>query len=315
PLSFYICNFFGALYFVRIARNWSSLIRQWTRVEVSMKSYGFPPNIKKRFKIMTGTVLLLALAEHLLFILNALNSTWTCQNPDAEIYFGFAFPQVFTIISYSHWKAILVEVVNILVTFCWNFIDLFIMLLSSALALRFQQVSNKIENTKIMYEQFWRKIREDYNRLYFLCAVLDKHIGPLVVVSFVSNLFFICIQLYNSLKPRYGIIPAVYFFYSFGFLLGRTLAVAMYAAWINDESREPLKVLQSIPSENYCVEIERIIQQIHTTPAGITGSKFFLITRSFLLKVAGTIVTFELMLLQFGPLIREDFNVSPPYPE
>lgn len=37
----------------------------------------------------------------------------------------------------------------------------------------------------------------------------------------------------------------------------------MYAAWINDESREPLKILHSIPSENYCVEVINLPK--HTT--------------------------------------------------
>lgn len=47
----------------------------------------------------------------------------------------------------------------------------------------------------------------------------------------------------------------VYFFYSFGFLLARTIAVSLYAAWINDESKKPLEVLNSIPSEHYCTEV------------------------------------------------------------
>jgi hypothetical protein len=33
-----------------------------------------------------------------------------------------------------------------------------------------------------------------------LTQVVDKHIAALVTISFVSNAFFICVQLYNSLK-------------------------------------------------------------------------------------------------------------------
>lgn len=51
----------------------------------------------------------------------------------------------------------------------------------------------------------------------------------------------------------------VYFFYSFGFILARTIAVSLYAAWINDESKKPLEVLNSIPSEHYCTEVSENI--------------------------------------------------------
>ncbi|KAK5646352.1 hypothetical protein RI129_004816 [Pyrocoelia pectoralis] len=307
-LTFYLCNFFGVLCFIRVAHNWGKLIQEWSIVENSMRNdYGFPPHLKSNFKIITLIVLVFAIVEHSFFILNALNSVWKCENQNAEIYFSFAFPQVFTTVSYAHWKAVLVETANILATFCWNFLDLFIILISFALAIRFKQLSKRIENTKMTHESFWKQVREDYDKLAVLCVNTDKQIGPLVTVSYVSNLMFICLQLYNSLKPRFGVIPTVYFFYSFGFLLARIFTVSMYAAWINDESREPLRFLQSIPSHLYNSEIDRFIQQIHTTPVGITGCQFFLVTRSFLLRVAGTIVTFELMLLQFGPILEKDF--------
>ncbi|KAF5282706.1 hypothetical protein FQR65_LT02703 [Abscondita terminalis] len=307
-LSFYVCNCFGVLFFIKMAYNWNNVIKEWSKVENSMKDeYGFPPNLKNSIRIITIIVVIFGFVEHLFFILNALNSMWKCEKQSAKLYFTFAFPQIFTIISYAHWKAILVESLNILSTFCWNFLDLFIIIMSFALAVRFKQISKRIQSTEVVHENFWKQIREDYNRLSVLCSIVDRQIGPLVTISYVSNLFFICIQLYNSLKPRFGIIPSIYFFYSFGFLLARIVFVSMYAAWINDESREPLRFLQSVSSEIYNPEVDRFIQQIHTNPIGLTGSKFFLITRSFLLRVAGTIVTFELMLLQFGPILEKDF--------
>ncbi|KAF5297660.1 hypothetical protein FQA39_LY11991 [Lamprigera yunnana] len=304
-LSFYLCNFFAILFSMRVAYNWKNLIREWSIVEISMKDdYGFPTNVKCGIRVIIITVLSFGLAEHLFFILNALNSLWKCETQSADVYFTYAFSQVFSVVSYSHWKAILIELINILATFSWNFLDLFIILISFALTARFKQVSNRIKAAENVGETFWRKVREDYDRLSVLCSNVDKQIGPLITISYVSNLFFICIQLYNSFKPRFGIIQSVYFFYSFGFLLARIISISMYAAWINDESREPLRFLQSVPSELYNPEVDRFIQHIHTNPVGLTGSKFFLITRSFLLKVAGTIVTFELMLLQFGPIIE-----------
>lgn len=51
-------------------------------------------------------------------------------------------------------------------------------------------------------------------------------------------------------------IEKVYFFFSFGFLIIRTVAVAIYGAWINDESKKPANALNSVSSEVYNAEVE-----------------------------------------------------------
>ncbi|KAJ3633307.1 hypothetical protein MTP99_010264 [Tenebrio molitor] len=311
-MSFYILNFFAALQFIIIATNWSKVLKEWSFIDMSMRGYGAITNMKRRFVVMTTVIMTLALVEHLLFITNALTTGDSCGNytlytPD-KVYFQVAFPSVFTLIDYSPWKACLVEIANVLSTVTWNYTDLFIILISCSLSARFAQINRRLANNKVMHEKFWKEIREDYTKLAHLTQVVDKHIAALVTISFVSNAFFICVQLYNSLKERVGTVETVYYFYSFGFLVARTIAVTLYGAWINDESRKPLQILHSVPSEHYCREITRLIQQINSSPAGITGSRFFMITRSFFLKMASTIVTFELMFLQFGPLIKTNIN-------
>nr|APC94254.1 gustatory receptor 7 [Pyrrhalta maculicollis] len=153
-----------------------------------------------------------------------------------------------------------------------------------------------------MHHQFWREIRQDYHKLYILCKKMDKHISFLVLISYMHNIFFLCIQLYNSLRERKGVAESTYFVFSFSFLVSRIIAVSMYGAWLHDEARKPMEYLYNVPTEYYCTEISRLIDQMYTSPVGITGSGFFIVTRNFLLQMAGTIVTFELMLFQFAPL-------------
>ncbi|RZC39788.1 zinc finger protein 2-like [Asbolus verrucosus] len=302
-MSFYILNSFAALQFILTAKNWSIILKEWSFMEMSMRGYSHLINLKKKFIILISVIMLLALVEHLLFITNALMLSQNCKNylkyPD-QVYFAVAFPSVFTVIDYSPWKASLVEIANILATVTWNFTDLFIILISCSLAARFSQINKRLENSKVVHEKFWKEIREDYNKLAHLTGVVDRHLSPLITISFVSNTFFICVQLYNSLKERVGIVETIYYFFSFGFLLGRTVAVTLYGAWINDESRKPLQILHSVPSEHYCGEISRLIQQINSSPVGITGLRFFM--------MASTIVTFELMFLQFGPLMKNNYS-------
>lgn len=45
---------------------------------------------------------------------------------------------------YSLWKGILVDTINILSTFSWNFVDLFLILISIALADQFRQLNSRL---------------------------------------------------------------------------------------------------------------------------------------------------------------------------
>lgn len=50
-------------------------------------------------------------------------------------------------------------------------------------------------------------------------------------------------------------LERVYFFFSFGFLILRTVCVSLYGAWINDESKKPIAILNSVPSFVYNLEV------------------------------------------------------------
>lgn len=50
-------------------------------------------------------------------------------------------------------------------------------------------------------------------------------------------------------------LEKLYFFFSFGFLIVRTVSVSIYGAWINDESKKPITILNSVPSHVYNLEV------------------------------------------------------------
>lgn len=96
--------------------------------------------------------------------------------------------------------------------------DLFIIIMSSALALRFRQikermvserdqiltVTKKATDPDFLYPTyssiFFREIRRDYNLLSDLCRHLNKVLSNLIVLSYTTNLSFILVQLFNSLR-------------------------------------------------------------------------------------------------------------------
>jgi gustatory receptor len=54
--------------------------------------------------------------------------------------------------------------------------------------------------TQPVSEQFWRRTREHYTSLMHLTDTLNLCVSHTVLLSFGSNLYFICLQLFNSLK-------------------------------------------------------------------------------------------------------------------
>lgn len=140
-----------------------------------------------------------------------------------------SFTQVFAFVDYNVYLGIFGKYLNILSTFAWNFIDIFIMAVSVALSEKFRQINVRLETVKnkvsrfyrknIMIcllnfclqpspESFWVKSRTSYRNLCQLCEEIDDAISPLTVLSFVNNLYFICGKFLKSIQ----LSVSVYFF-------------------------------------------------------------------------------------------------------
>ncbi|XP_014232823.1 gustatory receptor for sugar taste 64f-like [Trichogramma pretiosum] len=284
-------------------------------------------SLSAKFKVLSTVVMSLALVEHSLSLLSGYVSALECASlrghaNTAATYFSLQFPQIFTESNFALWKGALVQFINVLSTFSWNFMDLFLILLSVALTDQFKQLNRRLHSirgkhgvaVKTMPEWWWAEARIDFNRLASMTRRVDSQISDIVLLSFSTNLYFICIQLLNSFKPMPNAIQTIYFCFSFGFLLLRTAAVSLYAAAIYDESRLPAPVLYGVCSSNYSTEVRRFLHQVTTDSISLTGMKFFSITRSLILTVAGTIVTYELVLVQFNAVqadhLQSDSNIT-----
>ncbi|KAG5891346.1 hypothetical protein JTB14_034412 [Gonioctena quinquepunctata] len=77
-------------------------------------------------------------------------------------------------------------------------------------------------------------------------------------------------------------------------------SVSLYGAWINEESVEPANILNCVPSSSYNIEIKRLLIQINFDNVALTGCKMFKVTRGIILSIAGAVVTYELVLIQFN---------------
>lgn len=91
----------------------------------------------------------------------------------------------------------------------------------------------------------------------------------------------------------------IYFWFSLLFLIARTSATILFGALVYENARFPLEVIRSVPSEMWCEELQRFFEQIKNESNAFSGKKFFIIRRNLLFSMAGALITYELVLLQF----------------
>lgn len=70
---------------------------------------------------------------------------------------------------------------------------------------------------------------------------------------FFLNRFVLQIVITLSRIP--SIAHAAYFWFSLIFLISRTLAVSLYSADVNNESKKPIRALRSCPAESWCTDV------------------------------------------------------------
>lgn len=119
-----------------------------------------------------------------------------------ESYFRQASPQLFYFTEYSFIKAVSAQVVHLYCSFITIFVDLFIIVLSVGLAEKFKQISNNLELHRgmIMPETFWTQKRQRFQELTELVADVDDVLGNLILLSFSTNLYFVCVKLLHSFE-------------------------------------------------------------------------------------------------------------------
>ncbi|XP_023720513.1 gustatory receptor for sugar taste 64f isoform X1 [Cryptotermes secundus] len=304
-LMFYGTGLTCCALFLNLGTKWPELALLWQRTENSQIRYGYPTNLSLKIRTLTVIILTLALVEYLLSNANRMYIASQCSTGGFDLvrrYIMVTHRHVFEVVGYSSGMAVFTAVVSIIASFYWSYADVFVMLISIALASRFKLLNSCLKKVKgkMMPEGFWRSVREDYNDLSHLTSCVDSRVSSIVLLCFATNLFYICQQLLNSMNNSVSTIQATYFYLSFGYLLLRTMAMALSAASIYDESRAAKDVLYAVPAHNYQVEVHRFLVQVSTDNISLTGLNFFPVTRTVLLTLAGTIVTYEIVLVQFG---------------
>ncbi|TMW44905.1 hypothetical protein DOY81_010016, partial [Sarcophaga bullata] len=189
--------------------------------------------------------------------------------------------------------------ITISMTFTWNFIDIFLILVCKGLAIRFRQFHWCIEChvQKNMSNDFWLKVRLDFFALADLLKEYDEKLSVLVLLSSSQNLYFLAVQIFHSFLYRENFMNNLYFWFSLGFVALRTFYMMLTAASINDIAGEIVSTMYEIPTSNWCLELKRLNEVIVSDLYALSGKGFFFLTKRLMLAMAGTLVVYELVLL------------------
>ncbi|XP_075990696.1 gustatory receptor for sugar taste 64f-like [Anticarsia gemmatalis] len=315
---FYTSSLLSSLILMNIGRFWPLLVTSTEALESKLPP--FNRNVGTTTTVTMVFILVAAAVEHILSMIYGLAVAHSCDsNNVAENYFKFNMPWIFDYTPFSIWKGVVSEIFNIQSTFIWSFNDLLIMVISIYLTEHFL-VHNELLKKAVDQEYFsCTEFRTQYLKIVRLVKLVNGQFGIYILTSFGVNLYWICTQLFYTLNrtqtghfiackvkdPKgsqalHGVEHSIYFTYSFSFLATRTLLVLLLAARIHSNAAVPLVILYDLPRAKFDIEVERFISQITNIKIAMSGLDFFYVTRTMILTLLGTIVTYELVLLQFN---------------
>lgn len=88
--------------------------------------------------------------------------------------------------------------------FCWNYGDIFIILLSLGISFRFKQFNDYfrfvLNNEHLMTQSTWRELRIHYFQLVDLVYFVDSHVSGLILISLGHNMLIIIVKIFNAFK-------------------------------------------------------------------------------------------------------------------
>lgn len=126
---------------------------KWRDVEKKLPPYRTKHErqlLRFRMRLTAFIILSLSLIEHILSVVSAVAQVVNCPRIKSiyRAYYLKSFPQVFTLFSYSAFLGSYIKFVHITSTFVWSFTDLFIIMISCGLSLKFKLINERMLEDK-----------------------------------------------------------------------------------------------------------------------------------------------------------------------
>ncbi|CAH3979706.1 unnamed protein product [Pieris brassicae] len=278
---FYAASVISQILCWRLSYRWRALSKYWASVEWVLNIKYVPPDhsLKKRLLAVTA---------------------FMATGATEEYYKMIAPPVLF---------------VSNVATILWNFQDILIVLISMGLTSRYRRLNMCVatvcselnkerkwsKDNEILQVYLWRKIREAYVKQALLVRKINSAFGLILLFSNFFSFYFICLQLFLGITQGFtgDVFQKMYSLVSLAWICVRTCCVVLAAADIYENSKRALPYLYTCRAQFYNIEIERLQDQLDKDNIALSGMGFFNLTRTVLLQVASSVITYVLVLVQY----------------
>ncbi|KAM7357434.1 gustatory receptor 64c isoform 4-T4 [Cochliomyia hominivorax] len=268
PLSFSIECLSAFIVFLFLSRKWPHLIKSTHRLEVtfsqSLYTCNDSQNFSQRIRFIGWLFLIGSVIEHLFYVASGLYSNHL-QIKQCNLtvdflnnYYVRERLQIFSIMDYTVWLIPLLQ---------------------------------------NMTNEFWLQRREDFLALTDLLWQYDDKLSIPVLLSSAQNLYFLAVQIFHIFHPRDNFMKDLYFWFSLSFVTFRTFYMMLSASNIHDTANAIMTSIYEIPTAHWCLELKRLNEVIVSDLYALSGKGFFYLTRRLMFAMAGTLVVYELVLL------------------
>jgi hypothetical protein len=192
---------------------WNKIISYWSEIETVFleDKYALPPTrwtLKKQTTIISIFLIVASLIEHGLSVSSGLYGAYFIKkkcNIEENLASYFMENYLNTFVRHVHFNALTAvyfEYVNISLTFYWNFIDIFLILIGNAIAYRFDQINDRMGffRGRMISDQVWYDLRKHYTKLDELTHFINEHFGFFLIMACLNGAYFVLIQLLNIAK-------------------------------------------------------------------------------------------------------------------
>lgn len=142
------------LIFIDIAQKWPNIMKMWRKIDENFTRHPYKIYNRKlstKIRFIAVTVITLALLEHFLFLANEAFNKYIdvklkgiqVDNP-VEYFLKNQFGFIYANLPFSVPMGFLNEIMNMTFTFGWNYMELFVTMISLGLSTRFHQINERI---------------------------------------------------------------------------------------------------------------------------------------------------------------------------
>ncbi|XP_069119291.1 gustatory receptor for sugar taste 64a-like [Argopecten irradians] len=192
----------------------------------------------------------------------------------------------------------------------WTFPVAFLVTLFRILGDAFSSYTNELcKITKDERAQFWEKMEDIRVKHLQLCkamTILNRDTKYLITVNFTTGIFLVCFNLYQMVATNSAIHVLGYVRFSFWLVLNFSFmtSLSVTAANVNEKAHSPLEYIFDVEmddvSRSESLQLQLFLSKLNGPAIGFTVMGLITITKELILTLAGLVLTYFFLLLQFN---------------